>query len=90
MPNKSAENDNGRRIKRVLFSAEFIPMAFRTGLVFEIESGIPHGAQFRGFALDVNTNCLAMFIEHPSFEFIPYAKEVPILDLKFLKRQVPV
>ncbi len=88
MANETTEADKGgRRIKRILVSSDFFPMAFRTGLVFQIESGVPANAQFRGYVIDERTNCVAIFIEHESFEFIPYAKEVPILDLKFIKRQ---
>ncbi|MGZ6477678.1 MAG: hypothetical protein ACXWQE_00170 [Bdellovibrionales bacterium] len=76
-------NDSGRRIKRVILGSDFMPMVFKTGLIFEVGAGIPEGAQFRGFVIDQSNNSIVMFLEHPSFDLVPYSDRVPELLMSF-------
>lgn len=83
------EEIKGRRVKRLRIGPSFFPMAFQSGLVFEIQDGVPPGAQFRGYAHDPERNELVIFIEHESFEWIPFANQAPEMILTVTKRQLP-
>lgn len=66
-----------RRIRRYLISPDNLVQIFTTGQMFECIVGIPSGAHFRGFAHDYQTNCLVMFVEHPSFDLVHESCVVP-------------
>lgn len=68
--------NQGRRIKRVRIDPGLFMHTFSTGNKFEIMDGIPQDAKFCGFAHDYETNCIAVFIEHQSFE-ISHPSVVP-------------
>ncbi len=65
------------RIRKFKVSPQIFPMEFRTGRKIEIIKGIPEGAQFRGFAHDIETNSIAVFVEHPSFDELKEGFQIP-------------
>ncbi len=66
-----------RRLKRLLISPELFPSMFVTGKRIMITAGIPYGTEFRGFAHDFERNCIAVYIEHPSFDPVDETKVIP-------------
>lgn len=69
-----------RRVMRYQVSPEVFPMALETGLKLQVIRGIPKGAEFRGYAIDHQTNTLMIYVEHGSFDLIQEGFQVPIAD----------
>ncbi len=70
----------GSRIKKIALDPRLLPHLFVTGAALRCVSGLPAGFVFRGFAHDYHTNCINLFIEHPSFEIVLEGIEVPYFD----------
>lgn len=69
------------RIMKMLVSPEIFPGMLQSGKKFRVTSGgVPSDVQFRGFAHDYERNCIAVFIEHESFDLVPEGTTIPIFD----------
>ncbi len=66
------------RIKVFKICPEFFPEMFKTDRCLFVRKGIPEGAIFRGFNHDLETNCLAVYVEHDSFEMVGVGMPYPI------------
>lgn len=74
------------RVKRVVVSPDILAHVFETGTGWRVESGIPKGSRLRGLTQDPQTQCLHLFIEHPSFEEVFLENEItPQLEMLFKK-----
>ncbi len=65
-----------RRLRRYEVRPEWFRL-FTPGLFMEILQGIPAGAQFCGFAVSYEKNCIAVFMEHESFDLVSEDQEIP-------------
>lgn len=66
-----------RRVRRIEITPEIFPKLFTSGTFFKIEDGVPDDAQFRGYCISPEKNCLIIFIEHESFEEIHESMMAP-------------
>lgn len=72
-----------KRIKRVLISGDqFFKLLTTKNMVDISIEGIPHGSEFRGFGHDWTSNCICIFVEHPSFDLIENGAYAPELLIK--------
>lgn len=69
--------EGGRRVRRYQFNGESIALLFTHGQKFLVKNGIPLGAAFKGFTIDHNTNCVAIWLEHESFSVVPTGGQAP-------------
>jgi len=72
---------DAHRVKRILVTPWILTRIFVTGEVHLAVDGIPADYQFRGFTIDPTTNCISLFIEHPSFELTPYSEVTPEMQI---------
>lgn len=72
------------RLKRAIISPQSFFQILGTDSSWQVVEGIPEGARFVGFAIDPETQNIAMFVEHKSFPEIEVEKEVaPIMKMLF-------
>ncbi len=75
------------RIRRYPISPEFFPHMFRAGNVMEITTGIPEGAQFRGYGIDPSRNLINIFMEHESFDIVPECESPPEFKIEIKRHK---
>lgn len=71
------------RVKRILISADILKILVTEGNFCKVLEGTPKDAQLVNVGYDNQTNVFFIFVTHDSFEPVPEASIVPILDIKF-------
>jgi len=72
-----AKYKNSRRLKRFTFDPAAMTELLVAGTFVECIDGVPKDGVFRGFTVDVERNVINIFVEHPSYEFVPEGRQVP-------------
>jgi hypothetical protein len=66
-----------RRMRRYRITDHGLALLLEKGNVWGVREGIPEGATACGLGFEKDLNCVVLFVEHPSFEYVEDGYIVP-------------